>query len=65
MAQGCEPTGPVRAWIRAANRREADEIGTLAEDDASIALELSRPLDPTVDPTPRETGASAARGLLP
>ena len=46
IARGCEPTGPVRPWIRAANRREAGGVPALDEDDESIAIELLHPLEP-------------------
>jgi penicillin-insensitive murein endopeptidase len=65
-AQGCEPNGPPRAWIAAANEREAAEIAVREdeEDDAEIAVELSRALDPA-GPVATESGAGAARGLSP
>jgi penicillin-insensitive murein endopeptidase len=67
MAQGCEPNGPPRAWIAAANEREAAEITAREddEDDAAIAVELSRALEPAAAETASEPGASAVRGLAP
>lgn len=44
MARGCEPTGPVRPWIRAANQAEAARTTATAEDDAAIARELLEPM---------------------
>jgi penicillin-insensitive murein endopeptidase len=46
MAHGCEPTGPARPWIRAAN--DAERAATQARgvaDDGATALELFRPLE--------------------
>jgi penicillin-insensitive murein endopeptidase len=49
MARGCEPTGPERPWINAANSdqiaRAAATSSVLAEDDEAIALELLQPLE--------------------
>jgi penicillin-insensitive murein endopeptidase len=43
MARGCEPTGPVRPWIREANRLQSSRAAP-PENDEAIALELLQPL---------------------
>jgi penicillin-insensitive murein endopeptidase len=67
IAQGCEPTGPVRPWIRAANRREragaAPPSVDEPEDDEAIALELLRPLDAAEDA--EAPNVPSARRLAP
>jgi penicillin-insensitive murein endopeptidase len=65
MAQGCEQTGPVRAWIRAANAREIENRGASTEDDAAIALELARAIEPAEEGASGHAAASAARGMSP
>jgi penicillin-insensitive murein endopeptidase len=65
MAQGCEPTGPVRAWIRAANAREMENRGATTEDDAALALELARAIEPADEGASGRDAASAARGMSP
>jgi len=45
VARGCEQTGPTRPWIRDANGAQIRAHEVVREDDASVALELMRPLD--------------------
>jgi penicillin-insensitive murein endopeptidase len=50
MARGCEPTGPERPWINAANSSEiaratAAKASVLEGDDEAIVLELLQPLE--------------------
>jgi penicillin-insensitive murein endopeptidase len=63
MAHGCEPTGPVRPWIRAANRSEAARVEVHAEDDGAIAFELSRPIDAIESREPRDDPPAESAGL--
>jgi penicillin-insensitive murein endopeptidase len=63
MARGCEPTGPVRPWIRAANRSESSHASIAREDDEALALELLRPID-TEEPE-GEAGSQASGKLAP
>ena len=62
LARGCEPTGPVRDWIRDLNARTAP---LPAEDDAAVAAELLRPIDEPADQDADENarGDSPVRSL--
>jgi penicillin-insensitive murein endopeptidase len=63
IAQGCEPTGPVRPWIRAANRAASAALADDSEDDEALAIELAQPL--ADDAAPSGGPAPGARGLAP
>jgi hypothetical protein len=71
MARGCEPTGPVRPWIRAANRNESSRASMTSEDDEALALELLRPIDAqepegeASSPAPRADAESQSGKLGP
>jgi penicillin-insensitive murein endopeptidase len=61
LARGCEPTGPVRPWMPVAVRAEPEP-----EDDAAIAQELLRPLDPAdAAQEPPKWSSSEAPELAP
>jgi penicillin-insensitive murein endopeptidase len=62
LARGCEPTGPVRDWIRDLNARAAP---LLPEDDAAVAAELLRPMEDAEEGDADENARSesAAHGL--
>ena len=50
LERGCEPTGPARPWIDAANQSESSHLATLAsaregDGDEAIVRELLRPIE--------------------
>jgi penicillin-insensitive murein DD-endopeptidase len=66
MARGCEPTGPVRAWIAAANRSDSLRSAAAQDDDEVIALELLRPIETAgSEDAMVPAGESSAKGLTP
>jgi penicillin-insensitive murein endopeptidase len=65
MAHGCEPTGPVRPWIRDANRAQTRAHDIVPEDDASVALELMQPLDAREAAAEAHGGGARSNGLKP
>jgi penicillin-insensitive murein endopeptidase len=67
MARGCEPTGPVRPWIRDANGRQAARIAAMSTgaDDQTIALELFEPLAPLREPDPPDAANVPSASLAP